>query len=174
MGGLDARCLLARNLNSLATQGRIRSLSMISTPHRGSPVADLLLGHPLGLEFPFRDFFSQFAAANAHALIDLTTTAAPGFTEKDPVPGIRYFAYAGKGVASALLFPTHVLIETAEGANDGMVSVQSATWPANLAEAPWDGVDHFAEIGYDLNRPDLTTSFPFKDAVARMVRRATA
>lgn len=174
MGGLDARCLLAKNLNGLADAGRVVSLSTISTPHHGSPVADLLLRHPIGLEFPFRDFLAQFASANAHALLDLTTTGAPGFTEKDPVPGIRYFAYAGAGLGSALLFPTHVLIETREGENDGMVSVQSATWPVNLAESKWDGADHFAEVGYDLNRPDLATPFDFQGAIARIVKRATS
>jgi triacylglycerol lipase len=173
MGGLDARCMLAKNLNGLADAGRVVSISTISTPHHGSPVADLLLGHPMGLEFPFRDFLAQFASANAHALLDLTTTGAPGFTERDPVPGIRYFAYAGAGVGSALLFPTHLLIEASEGENDGMVSIQSATWPTNLAER-WDNADHFAEIGYDLSRPDLTTPFDFQGAIARIVKRATS
>ena len=78
MGGLDVRCLLARNLNGLANQGRIVSLSTISTPHHGSPVADVLLGHPMGLEFPFSNFLAQFLNPNAHALLDLTTTGAPG------------------------------------------------------------------------------------------------
>src|SRR5580658_8847759 len=46
MGGLDARCLLAQNLAGLA--GRVVSLSTISTPHHGSPVADMLVGDFLG------------------------------------------------------------------------------------------------------------------------------
>ena len=172
MGGLDSRCLLAKNLNGLAERGRVLSLSTISTPHHGSPVADLLLGHPLGLEFPFKDFWAQFANANAHALVDLTTAAAPGFKEIDPVPGIRYFAYAGRGLVSALLFAAHVYVETCEGENDGLVSLKSATWPENLAEDAWDHADHFAEIGYDLNRPDLITTFDFRNAIARVVKRA--
>jgi triacylglycerol esterase/lipase EstA (alpha/beta hydrolase family) len=173
MGGLDARCLLAKNLNGLADKGRIISLSTISTPHRGSPVADVILGHPIGLEFPFSGFLAQFINVNAHALLDLTTAVAPGFAEKDPVPSVTYFAYAGSGLGSALLFPTHVLIENSEGENDGMVSVQSATWPGNLTEPAWNGADHFAEIGYDLNWPDLATPFDFKGAIARVVTRAT-
>ena len=44
MGGLDSRTLIARNLNGLADPGRIASLTTVSTPHRGSPVADLLAG----------------------------------------------------------------------------------------------------------------------------------
>src|SRR4051794_7951025 len=42
MGGLDARAVLARNLRGLAEPGRITVLSTVSTPHRGSPIADLL------------------------------------------------------------------------------------------------------------------------------------
>ena len=172
MGGLDSRCLLARNLNGLAAPGRVVSVSTISTPHHGSPVADLLLGHPMGLEFPFRDFLAQFASANAHALLDLATAGAPGFAENDPIPGVRYFAYAGAGLSSALLFPTHIFIQKKEGDNDGMVSVRSATWPGALAESPWPDADHFAEIGYDTNRPDLTTPFDFQGAITRIVKRA--
>jgi len=173
MGGLDARCLLAQNLQGLAGGGRVVSLSTIGTPHHGSPVADLVLGHPMGLSFPFSGFLDQFARVNVHAIQDLTTGGAPGFTERDPVPGVRYFAYAGAGLGSALLYATHVYIKPLEGDNDGMVSVRSATWPGQLAEAPWDA-DHFAEVGYDLNRPDLTTPFPFRDAIARIVNRATS
>src|ERR1700719_4474458 len=82
MGGLDARCLLAQNLRGLAAGDRVVSLSTISTPHHGSPVADLLLGEPAGLEFPFADFLAQFEKANVHALLDLSTKGAPGFKEK--------------------------------------------------------------------------------------------
>jgi pimeloyl-ACP methyl ester carboxylesterase len=174
MGGLDARCLLAKNLNGLANKGRIVSLSTISTPHHGTPVADVLLGHPMGLELPFSGFLAQFANANAHALVDLTTSGAPGFAEKDPVSGINYFAYAGSGLGSPILFPTKILIESSQGSNDGIVSVRSATWPADLAESPWNEADHFAEIGYDLSRLDLTTQFDFRGAIARIVARATA
>src|SRR5215469_10984999 len=42
MGGLDSRYLLSKNL--LGLDGRVASLSTVSTPHRGSPVADLVLG----------------------------------------------------------------------------------------------------------------------------------
>ena len=44
MGGLDSRTLIARNLHGLSDPGRIASLTTVSTPHRGSPVADLLAG----------------------------------------------------------------------------------------------------------------------------------
>ena len=46
MAGLDSRYLLSHNLLGLADPGRVASLSTISTPHFGSPVADLLVGPP--------------------------------------------------------------------------------------------------------------------------------
>src|SRR5271167_2943906 len=44
MAGLDTRRVLSQNLRGLADRGRIVALSTISTPHRGSPIADLLIG----------------------------------------------------------------------------------------------------------------------------------
>src|SRR5437868_3724757 len=95
MGGLDSRTLIARNLNGLSAPGRIASLTTLSTPHRGSPVADLLAGpepdgvrrlvyqtvsHALGqLGFPFG------------ALGDLTTEGAARIPDAATThPHIRY------------------------------------------------------------------------------------
>jgi triacylglycerol lipase len=173
MGGLDARCLLAQNLLGLAGAGRVVSLSTISTPHHGTPVADLLLGKPARLELPFSSLLAQFSAVNVHALLDLTTTGAPGFKDEDPVSGVRYFAYAGAGLASPLLLATQAYIQAREGANDGLVSVNSATWPNQLAETSWN-TDHWGEIGYGLGVPGLTTTFHFLSTIARVVQRATS
>src|SRR4051794_38918686 len=41
MAGLDSRSLIGRNLHGLSAPGRIASLTTLSTPHLGSPVADL-------------------------------------------------------------------------------------------------------------------------------------
>ena len=60
MGGLDSRTLIALNRHGLATPGRITSLTTLSTPHRGSPVADLLAGpRPDGLRRLTYDVISQ-------------------------------------------------------------------------------------------------------------------
>jgi triacylglycerol lipase len=172
MGGLDSRCLLAQDLEGLASGKRVVSLSTISTPHRGSPLADLLLG-PLGaLEIPLRHFLDEIPAVLANnALVDLSTKNAPGFKAKEPVEGVRYFSYAGHGVGSKLLYPLYEYVKAKEGDNDGVVSLTSAAWPGELTEEPWEA-DHLAEIGYDLNRPDLTTPFPHKEAIARVVATA--
>ena len=45
----ERRMALAKNLNGLAAPGRVVSLSTISTPHNGSPVADFLVAPDPGL-----------------------------------------------------------------------------------------------------------------------------
>src|ERR1044071_4294482 len=44
MGGLDSRMMIGQNFNGLGEKGRILSLTTLSTPHQGSPLADLLAG----------------------------------------------------------------------------------------------------------------------------------
>lgn len=173
MGGLDSRCLLAQDLEGLASGGRVVSLSTISTPHHGSPLADLLLGPLEALEAPFRHLLHDFPAfVDKNALVDLSTSNAPGFKGKESVEGVRYYCYAGHGATSEVLRPLYEYIKHKEGDNDGVVSIPSATWPDKLAEDVFEA-DHLAEIGYDLNRPDLTTQFPFVETIARIVSRAT-
>jgi hypothetical protein len=63
MGGLDARSLPAANLEELAAPGRVISLSTISTPHRGTPIADLLVGKPPDILDPRRFVYDTLRAA---------------------------------------------------------------------------------------------------------------
>jgi hypothetical protein len=55
-GGLDSRVLIARNHHGLSE--RIKSLATISTPHFGTPIADLLTGRRPGDE---REFLADIA-----------------------------------------------------------------------------------------------------------------
>jgi hypothetical protein len=76
-----------------------------------------------------------------------------------------------------LLKPSHVYIEIVrrtpdEKANDGLVSVQSASWTP-LAEAPWP-TDHLGEVGYDLSSPTLVSAFDHIAAYRRLLARAGA
>src|SRR5215510_6280544 len=75
MGGLDARYLLCNNLYGLGALDRVVSLSTISTPHRGSQVADLLVGAEPNLIDPRRFAYEivrytlrQFLAIDTGAL----------------------------------------------------------------------------------------------------------
>lgn len=185
MGGLDSRYLLANNLSNLAS--RVASLSTISTPHWGSPVAALLTGQvapPLLSTLAAKamaQLYAQFPALknNAGALSDLTTVSAKQFNLDFPATtGVSYYPYAANGHGSAVLLPTHLLIRLRGGSpqeqdNDGVVSVASASWPRALVETPWL-TDHFGEIGYDLDTPGFKTPFDYLGAIDRVVARALA
>jgi triacylglycerol lipase len=182
MGGLDARYLLSRNLCGLAT--RVATLSTISTPHRGSPVADLLAGPtPLGTQRLVYEIVKDALARQGYAiggLASLTTGAAMTFNQQCPdAPGVTYLAYAGCGPRCYALRAGGWVIERAasttdERLNDGLVSVASAQWPGTqLAEPPWPA-DHLAEIGYDLDHPGAKPKFDYLGAITRVVERALA
>ena len=180
MGGLDARFLISNNLRNLS--GRVATLSTIATPHRGSPVADVLAGQtPIG---PQRLVYGIVKDAIARlglptgGLGGLTTGSAMTFNQQClDCDRVTYFAYAGCGPHSAALRPGGWLIEHAgatadERQNDGLVSVASAQWPDNhLAEPPWPA-DHLAEVGYDLDHTRSRPRFDHLGAIVRVVERA--
>jgi triacylglycerol lipase len=176
MAGLDSRFLLSKNLLGLANPGRVVSLSMISTPHLGSPIADLLVGpRPDAIDRRLAyDMLMHLAGElgqSLGALGDLTSGFTAGFNPQNPNVGtVKYFSYAGAGAALSLLMPSRAYInlvgQTSEDkANDGMVSVKSASWTP-LAEGPWP-TDHLGEVGYDLTFDHLT-------AYRRILARAGA
>jgi triacylglycerol lipase len=184
MAGLDARYLLSNNLLGLANTGRVASLSMISTPNLGSPVADLLAGpqpSPLDPRRITYDILVHLAAElgqHIGALGDLTSGFARGFNPRNPnVAGVRYYSYAGSGMESFILKPSHLYIDAVgqtsdEKTNDGLVSVQSASWTP-LAEPSWP-TDHLGEVGYNLSSPTLATTFDHVAAYHRILARAGA
>jgi triacylglycerol lipase len=183
MGGLDTRCVLSENLRGLAAPGRVVSLSTISTPHRGSPLADLLAGPaPDGVGIrPFaykllRHVFDELGLS-LDALGDLTLSKTAAFNASHPdVPHIVYRSYAGAGVESIALKGAPLYLETIgqfddARTNDGIVSKESARW-GEFDESLWP-TDHFGEIGYDLNKPTLQSDFDHLSAFRAVVQRVS-
>ena len=99
----------------------------------------------------------------------LTTLAAERFNAQVPDhPAVRYLSYAARGrdrwPATALIWwPFHGLIHRRQGANDGLVSVQSAAW-GEVPDEPWPA-DHTDTIGRDMNYAFLAR--PAFDYLAR-------
>lgn len=124
MGGLDARYMTAK----LGMEDRVRSVTTVGTPHRGTSFADwgvARLGRWLLPLF-------RWLGVSADAFFDLRTDACRRFNEDvTDVPGVRYFAVAGvcekPWLGPEWLLPSRIVNRT-EGANDGVVSVASATW----------------------------------------------
>ncbi len=141
MGGLDARYMISR----LGMAHRVKSLTTIGTPHRGSPFADWGVGNFGALVTPF----FEMLGLSHQGFRDLTTSACRRFNEETPdVPGVRYYAVAGVCEEPLLGLEwklSHGIVHRAEGANDGVVSVASATWGEHTEV--WKG-DHLNLVNW--------------------------
>lgn len=129
MGGLDARRLISR---VQPTEFKIKSLTTIATPHRGSSAADML----------FRDIgannVDQLYKLLGRLKVDTGAFAqlTRGYINDtfNPVtpndPSVRYFSYGA--AATPHIFSvfrlSHDLMDVIEGPNDGLVSVASSRW----------------------------------------------
>lgn len=140
MGGLDSRYLI----QELDKDHRVAELITLSTPHRGSPLADYYLAET----GPFSRLVRRLTLP---ALTNLTTEYCAAFNERCPDrPDVRYRSYAGHVVSTDMpvwLRPWTRLIESAEGANDGVVSVSSSQWGEFQGQL---AADHFALAGWNV------------------------
>ena len=124
LGGLDARYMISR----LGMDQNVVSLTTIGTPHQGTTFADWAV-------LRFARYFSPLfrsAGISDEGIFDLTTEACNRFNEDTPnAPTVRYASIAGlcekPWLAPCWKLPASI-VGRAEGANDGVVSVRSATW----------------------------------------------
>jgi triacylglycerol lipase len=143
LGGLDARYALAH----LGLAKRVRSLVTVGTPHRGSPIADLVLRGPIG----WAHRMMKAIGLPIEAVEWLSTDAAERFNRDVlDVPGVRYACVVGgmqrtDSIVPLPLVPAHAYLRKVAGANDGLVPVSSQYWGETLAEIE---ADHFAQIGW--------------------------
>ncbi len=163
MGGLDSRTVIAANPNGLTA--RIKSLTTLSTPHRGSPVADLLAGpKPDGERRAIYEALSHAVAAlgiETGALGDLTTDGTAKVPDVASTHGkqIRFRSYFACGrpgflATSLALAPTHhYIFKVTNQMNDGVVARDSAKY-GDFQEPFWP-CDHVDMIGHNLDTADL-------------------
>lgn len=154
MGGLDARHMLFNDRQAGRIHERIASLTTVSTPHSGSPFADWGLKR-LPLVVPLL----KRLGLDLSGLRDLTTNACRAFSQRPDVKtfeeacesSVRFQTYAGRqqgpGLSASLRLSFRI-IEAAEGDNDGLVSVQSATWHKRYFKGILEGCDHLNELGW--------------------------
>jgi triacylglycerol lipase len=141
MGGLDARYMITH----LGMNDRVAALVTISTPHRGSSFADwclLNLGQKLRAMQLFRALDLDVRAA-----YDLTTDSCEKFNRDVPnAKDVRYFSISASRPwykVMPLFIHSARIIDAAEGANDGLVSVTSAKWGEHLET--WEA-DHLHAV----------------------------
>jgi triacylglycerol esterase/lipase EstA (alpha/beta hydrolase family) len=191
-GGLDARYIASR----LDRERRIASIVEISTPNRGSPVADALTGEGgrKGLPGAFGSvggLITQLIGGAGDegmtgALAFLTTPSMAEFNAAVPdVPGVYYASYAGRTcgyvewacqrelggeVVAGYLWLPYAVTEELAGDNDGLVPVASAIWGDFRGILP---ADHLDEVGQVFDLGDSTFAHrPFYlEEVRRLGRR---
>ncbi|MDR1209595.1 MAG: triacylglycerol lipase [Clostridiales bacterium] len=135
-GGLDARYAVSR----LGVADKVASLTTVSTPHRGTPLADVLIRMPgwiQNLIARFVDwYFRAIGDTNPQFLAvgkSFTTGYAARFNDEMPdVSGVYYQSYMSvmRGAFSfAPLSLPYLIIKRASGEeNDGLVPVSSSKW----------------------------------------------
>jgi triacylglycerol lipase len=142
IGGMATRDFITR----LGFAGRVASLTMVSSPHRGTPVADWVvrhIGEGLGVEALLTS-----AGMEASALRDLTTRSSEEFNARTPdAPGVLYFSLPAAQAwyrLRAPLQPFGLMIRLMTRARAGHpLSDESRRY---LARQPW-GAAAQAELG---------------------------
>jgi triacylglycerol lipase len=141
MGGLDSRYMISQ----LDMASRVLSLTTLGTPHRGTAFADWGVER---FEAMLKPVLEKLGIP-AQAFYDLTTAKCREFNERvKNAPGIRYFSVAGRyahGWHSPHWHISHPIVTQAEGDNDGIVSIASATYGESCEI--WQG-DHLSLINW--------------------------
>eukprot|EP01127_Copromyxa_protea_P003440 TRINITY_DN1325_c0_g1_i1.p1 TRINITY_DN1325_c0_g1~~TRINITY_DN1325_c0_g1_i1.p1 ORF type:complete len:209 (-),score=24.79 TRINITY_DN1325_c0_g1_i1:12-638(-) len=146
MGGLDARYLITH----LGGHEHVASLVTIGSPHRGSSHCDWCIKN---IADPLRadKWLHEVLPWEVGAWWNLTRPFLQDeFNPKTPdMEGVRYYSVAGDAKPSIYnpLYLPYLNTAKFEGANDGLVSVESAKWGTFLGTVP---LDHGEQIGWSL------------------------
>jgi triacylglycerol lipase len=140
-------------ISRLEMADRVSSLTTISTPHRGTYLAEWFLRnyrHRFPLLFALEALGVNIAGFRAC----VRSTCAQFNATTPDAPSVRYFSY-GAAVTQAQVNPilrrVWNILTALEGPNDGIVSVASAHWGEYLGTL---AVDHFTQT------PDYVLAHP--------------
>jgi triacylglycerol lipase len=151
MGGLDCRYYT----HALDHEERVDAVITLGTPHRGSPIANWALD-----SWSMRARLARLL--DRGALRELTPEVAAAFNEHVPdVEGVRYVSVTASRPPAELppvLRGFGRILQSAEGLNDGMVSVASQRWGERRIKVR---ADHFELVGWSLLPADEETERPF-------------
>jgi triacylglycerol lipase len=152
-------------ITHLDMASKVATHTSIAGPHKGSELADLimfsfsddvvaLLGD--AIDFVYAYIMGDTDPNSVENGYDVTTPFMAAFNEITPNdPGIYYQSWAAKakiGCPSVLLeIPWLIMLAEGAGANDGLVSVESAKWGnfRGVEDAAWwsPGCDHLNIVG---------------------------
>ncbi|KAA8904540.1 Alpha/Beta hydrolase protein [Sphaerosporella brunnea] len=148
VGGIDARYMISK---LKPNDFKILSLTTVSTPHHGSSFADYMLDqiepqfllriygalHRLGFQ---TGAFSQLTTRHMKEIFN------PSIENDPSVSYYSYGAYCHPPPVYSIWHYPHRVIHEREGANDGLVSVESAHW--GTYEGTLVGVNHLGIINW--------------------------
>lgn len=168
MGGLDARYMISK----LDMQDRVAALLTVTSPHRGSPVADWCIKN-LGERFGALRLLKRLGL-DVQGGRDLTTESCRRFNDEVPdAPQVKYFSTGAARPwhrVPAFAIPAHKIVTGAEGANDALVSTKSSIWGTPLGIWP---ADHWHTINnrlvLELKDPTGDITPYYEKAVERVV-----
>jgi triacylglycerol lipase len=134
-GGLDSRYMISK----LDMADYVASITMISTPHRGTKLIDIIYKMPKGLlkliGLGFYKYFKMIGDKNPDffaATRQLSIDYCREFNEtvKD-APQVYYQSYTSKMnnlFSDYILTIPYIILKLADGENDGLVSIESSMW----------------------------------------------
>jgi triacylglycerol lipase len=167
MGGLDARQLIADE----EWASRVLSLTTIATPHLGtslSVAATARLGPVYRL--------LRSVGWDHQGFLDLLPDAARRWQEALHAPaGIPHFSVAGNPAPEAVCRPLRRLYDhlaEEEGANDGLVSVASATGSGTVLDP--SPVDHLRQMNWCTGLPGRVVRSDVRRLYRRVVQTIAA
>jgi triacylglycerol lipase len=158
-GGLYTRYAIS----NLGMAPYVASYTSMSSPHRGSPVADVIMGFAadtgltsaiagtLNYVYSFMGVTGQDCATNGTQ--ETTTWMINTFNPNTPdVAGVYYQSYGADcltAIGGQVLSPLWAaMLVFGSGTNDGLVPVSSAKWGTYRGTLTgWFGVNHMSEVG---------------------------
>lgn len=178
MGGLDARYLITE----LGFHRHVRGLVTVSTPHRGTSMAEVVLNQPELV----RDWMASVADyIGTRAFNSGSSDALQAISELTPEymqatfnpavpdhPSVRYWSYAGqagKGTDVPLdpfFYLLNNIVYKREGVNDGYIAVDSARWGTFLGTID---ADHARQVGITSSLGANFDANAFYADIARML-----
>jgi triacylglycerol lipase len=179
MGGLDSRWVLSPD-NPDHTRFPIRSLTMIGSPHLGSPIADAVDNDltPVLVKRAIGVFLAQWDISLEGLRALRTDTCSTFSANCGDRKGVDYFCISGVGRVGLFpgfpktrveLEPLHEFISFTTGEdNDGLVTRTSSHHGTQVGD--WHA-DHIDEIGYPLSIvPPVFGHLPkYDEILARLV-----
>jgi triacylglycerol lipase len=149
MGGLDARHMLFEHQDARMHE-KVASVSTIGTPHRGTTFADWGIEHGAAV----MQILAMLRIDAFDGFTDLTTQSCRAFNQAAKAfergCGVTFQTIAGTQELPFIfepLKPSWALIFAKEGANDGLVSLESARWNDRYFRKQINA-DHLNQIGW--------------------------